>query len=91
MKAEFKVKVFRALADETRFEIMRTIAVRGEVPCAELVEEFSLSRPALSHHFRILKEARLVKARKSGQFYFFSLNQSFLRQLGPYFIEVLKK
>lgn len=91
MKVEIKVKIFRALADETRFEIVRTIAVRGEVPCAELVEEFSLSRPALSHHFRILKEAGLVKARKSGQYYFFSLNKKYLERFGSNFIEVLKK
>lgn len=91
MKVEVKVKIFRALADETRFEIMRTIAVKGEVPCAQLVEEFSLSRPALSHHFRVLKEAGLVKTRKSGQFYFFSLNRSYLQRVSPYLIEVLKK
>ncbi len=85
-----KVKVFKALADETRCEIVNRL-VNGEVSCERIIKDFSLSRPAMSHHLRILREASVIRARKEGQFYYFTLNKSFLEENLPGLIRALKK
>ena len=53
----------RALADPTRREILR-LASRRELPAGELAKRFRMSRPAVSQHLRVLREARLVTVRQ---------------------------
>lgn len=65
------VRVAKALADETRFSLLRAIAAREEISCAELTERFPLAQATVSHHLRVLAEAGLVAVRKSGQFHFY--------------------
>ncbi len=55
-----------ALADPTRRRIVELLAVR-ERTAGELVGEFEMSAPAISHHLNILREAGLVKTRAEGQ------------------------
>lgn len=55
-----------ALADPTRRRILELL-VGGEVPAGELAEAFSVSRPAVSRHLRVLREAGLVHSRVEGQ------------------------
>ncbi|HDP70355.1 MAG TPA: ArsR family transcriptional regulator [Actinobacteria bacterium] len=85
-----KVKIFKALADETRCEIVGRM-MSGEISCECIVRDFSLSRPALSHHLRILREANVINARKEGQFYHYTLNRIFLEECLPGLIKALKK
>ncbi|HTU59427.1 MAG TPA: metalloregulator ArsR/SmtB family transcription factor [Polyangiales bacterium] len=56
---------FHALSDPTRREIFEKIARRPQ-SVAELAAGFSVSRPAVSQHLKVLKEARLVTERKDG-------------------------
>jgi DNA-binding transcriptional ArsR family regulator len=56
---------FYALSDPTRREIFEKIARRPQ-SVAELATGFSVSRPAVSQHLKVLKEARLVTERKDG-------------------------
>ncbi len=55
--------VFRALADPTRREILRLLAP-GEKTVGELAEQFDMTKPSVSHHFAVLKEADLVRTRR---------------------------
>ena len=64
------VRVAKALADQTRFQLLRAIAAREEISCAELTELVPLAQATVSHHLRVLAEAGLVSARKSGQFHY---------------------
>jgi ArsR family transcriptional regulator, repressor of sdpIR and other operons len=66
-------QVFKALADPTRREILRLLR-RGEMSAGELAEKFDMSKPSMSHHFAVLKEADLVICRRDGQQLFYSLN-----------------
>ena len=56
---------FAALADPTRREVFERLA-RGPLPVGELAEGLPVSRPAVSQHLKVLKEAGLVTDRPEG-------------------------
>ena len=56
----------QALSDETRRRIVELLA-SGERTAGELAEEFAISRPAVSRHLRVLREAELVRWRAEAQ------------------------
>lgn len=60
------VAVFSALADSTRCRIL-ALLLAGPVPVHRLAAAFSISRPAISRHLRVLKEAGLVAEVKQGR------------------------
>ena len=68
------VKISKALADENRYKIFKTIANEGEIVCKKITDFFTLSQPTISHHLKILMECGLVEARKEGQWSYFSVN-----------------
>ena len=57
---------FVALADPTRRQIIRSLAA-GEAAFGDIAEQFEISRPAVSQHLKVLREARLVAVRKDAQ------------------------
>jgi DNA-binding transcriptional ArsR family regulator len=57
--------VFRAIADPTRREILRLLRRQGYT-VGELAGNFSVSRPAISKHLRVLRSAGLVVSRRMG-------------------------
>ncbi len=65
--------VFKALADPTRREILRLLA-KGEMSAGVLAEKFDMTKPTVSHHFAVLKEADLIVSRRDGQQIIYSLN-----------------
>ena len=66
-------QVFKALADPTRREILRLLG-KGEMSAGELAERFDMTKPSMSHHFAVLKEAELIVCRRDGQQLMYSLN-----------------
>ena len=66
-------KVFKALSDPTRREILRILAC-GERTAGELAEPFAMTKPTMSHHFAVLKEADLIRSRRDGTQVIYSLN-----------------
>lgn len=61
------VALFKALADETRLEIVRLLArASGELCACELEEHFELSQPTISHHLRVLRQAGIVRGERRG-------------------------
>ena len=57
---------FVALADPTRRQIIQSLA-SGEAAFGDIAEQFEISRPAVSQHLKVLREARLVAVRKDAQ------------------------
>src|SRR4030095_16983483 len=57
--------VFQALADPTRRAIL-TLLQQGSQPVGSIARDFPISRPAISRHLRILREAELVRDIKGG-------------------------
>ena len=64
----------KALADETRQAILQLL-VEGEKCVGDLVEQFDMSQPTISHHLNILKSLGLVSRRKEGKHVYYSINQ----------------
>src|SRR5467141_3553237 len=71
---------FKALADPTRRAILRLLR-RGEMNAGELADRFGISKPSMSHHFAVLKQADLIAARRDGQQIYYSLNTTVVEDL----------
>jgi ArsR family transcriptional regulator len=67
------LKIAKALADSTRFQILRAIAECAEISCGELAARFPIAQPTVSHHLKVLTECGLVSVRREGQHSFFRL------------------
>jgi len=73
-------EVFRALADPTRREILRLLR-QGEMSAGDLAKHFDMSKPSMSHHFTVLKNAELVTNRRDGQLIYYTLNTTIMQDL----------
>jgi ArsR family transcriptional regulator, arsenate/arsenite/antimonite-responsive transcriptional repressor len=71
--AEQLAACFKALADPTRVAIVNRLAGAGEVCVCNLVAEFDLSQPTVSHHLRLLRDAGLVEAERRGTWAYYRL------------------
>lgn len=71
---------FTALADPTRRHIIETLAV-GEASFGELAERFEMSRPAVSQHLKVLRDAGIVASRADAQRRIYRLNDNSLDEL----------
>ena len=73
-----------ALGDGTRRAILERL-LKGPVPVGELARDFPVSRPAISQHLRILKQARLVVDRAEGNRRLYQVNPAGIDALRAYF------
>lgn len=73
-------KVISAMGDETRQLILITLLESdfNGIRVGEITEKTHLSRPAVSHHLKILKEAEIVNVRREGtkNYYYFDSKKS---------------
>ncbi len=74
------VEIFKALADETRLKIVCAL-LKEELCTCDLAVVLGASPPAISHHLRLLRGARLVKVRRVGKSVFYSLDDAHIRHL----------
>jgi DNA-binding transcriptional ArsR family regulator len=73
-----------ALADPTRRTIFERLR-HAEKPVGDLARDLPVSRPAVSQHLRVLREAGLVRARRDGTRHFYSVDGDGLADLRAYF------
>ena len=64
---------FKALNDPTRREILELLN-KGDRTAGEIADKFSMSKPSISHHLDLLKQAGLVICVRAGQFQKYSIN-----------------
>jgi DNA-binding transcriptional ArsR family regulator len=69
--------VFKALADPTRRRVLELLR-KGPMTAGDLSDHFSVSKPTMSGHFAVLREAGLVDAHKSGKAVSYRLKLSVL-------------
>src|SRR4051812_1883871 len=74
------VDALAALADPTRRDLLALLA-GGERAAGELAARFPVSRPAISRHLRVLREAGLVTSRTDGKRRLYALDPRPLREL----------
>lgn len=60
-------RVFAALANPVRREVLRLLARDGTQPVTQLATHFAMARPSFSEHLRALREAGLVTESRSGR------------------------
>lgn len=77
-------EVFKALADPTRREILRLLR-GGERTAGELAERFAMSKPSMSHHFAVLKDADLIRSRRDGKQIYYTLNTTVVQDALAWF------
>ncbi len=65
--------LFKALADPTRRQILKRLR-RGSATAGEIADDFDMSKPSLSHHFNVLKDAELLRNERRGQHIVYSIN-----------------
>lgn len=72
-------KVFKALSDPTRRRVLQLLQ-HGPMSAGELCKHFDVSKPTMSAHFAVLKEADLVHAEKAGKSVIYHLKLSVLEE-----------
>ena len=76
---------FKAIADETRLEMLGLLAAAGSEICAcDIEAHFELSQPTISHHLKILREAGLVRAERRGTWVYYQLDRDVLKLLSEF-------
>ena len=74
---------FSALSDPVRLRVLSMLAdaTGGEVCVCDFVDPLGKSQPTISHHMKILSEARLVQGDRRGKWVWYSLNRERLAEL----------
>ena len=81
-------KVFKALSDANRRKIISLLR-KKDMTAGEIADHFNISKPSISEHLKILKNADLISSEKNGQFITCFLNSSILEDVISYFMEIV--
>jgi DNA-binding transcriptional ArsR family regulator len=90
----FRAKIFNALSDPIRLEIIQFLR-DGEKCVCEITPHLNLAQPLVSRHLKILKNAGLVKRRKKGTWHMYSVTNpevyEVIDRLNPELVATLKQ
>lgn len=81
--------IFRALSDPTRLLIFEHLAIHGPSACTDV--GLHLSKPLLSHHFRVLRDAGLIHTSIAGRNHINSVRKDDLEHRYPGLLPALVK
>lgn len=76
---------FKALSDQTRRQILKLLHEK-DLSAGEIAEHFEMTKPSISHHLNILKQADLISDRRQGQNIYYSLNTSVFESVMAWFL-----
>ena len=82
-------KLFKALNDPTRREILNILKEK-DMTAGEIAETFDITKPSISHHLDLLKQAGLVSAERDCQFMVYSLETTVLEEAAQWLVQLLK-
>lgn len=80
--------LFKALNDATRREILDMLKEK-DLSAGEIAEAFDISRPSISHHLELLRQAGLVDTERRGQFIYYSLNTTGLEDATQWLFKLM--
>jgi ArsR family transcriptional regulator, arsenate/arsenite/antimonite-responsive transcriptional repressor len=81
---------FKALNDPIRREILELLK-NGDRTAGQIADQFNITKPSISHHLDILKQANLVTAVKEGQFIYYSINTTVIDEMLKWFLQFKSK
>ncbi len=79
--------LFKALNDPIRRDILKHLRQR-DLTAGEVADLFDISKPSISHHLEILRQAGLVSSEKQGQFIRYSINTTVLDEVLEWIISL---
>jgi DNA-binding transcriptional ArsR family regulator len=83
-------ELFKALSDPTRREIIERLKVR-DMSAGEIASYFNMTKPSISHHLNILKQADLVYSEKQGQNVIYSLNTTVFQEVMGWVLKMINR
>ncbi len=82
MNKELAATVFHSMGDPTRIDIILLLHQKGPLNAGTIAANFNhISRPAISYHLKILKDAKVLSALKKGQEVEYTLERHWLIEL----------
>lgn len=81
--------LFKALNDVTRRKILNLLKEK-DMTAGEIAEQFDMTKPSISHHLDLLKQANLVDAQRDGQFVRYSLITTELEEMLRWILDLMK-
>jgi len=82
--------LFKALNDPTRRAILEMLKEK-DMTAGEIADSFHISKPSISHHLDLLKQAGLVVAEKEGQFIYYSINTTVMDEMLKWLMQFTAK
>lgn len=67
--------IFKALADEKRILILKTLNINGRTCVCDLVDKFNLSQSKLSYHLKLLLDANLITKTSESKWNYYDINK----------------
>lgn len=83
--------VFKALNDPIRRKILELLKKNGDMSAGAIAAQFDISKPSISHHLDLLKQAGLVEVMRDGQFLYYSINTTIIDELMKWTIKLSSK
>ncbi|MEM5816959.1 MAG: autorepressor SdpR family transcription factor [Desulfitobacterium hafniense] len=83
-------ETFKALSDKTRRQILKLLRA-GDLTAGEIADHFDMTKPSISHHLNMLKQADLISDRRQGQNIYYTLNTSVFEGIMGWFLEFTVK
>ncbi len=79
---EKTLEAVSAIVDKTRLQIVFFLKLNGRVCVNEIACNFKISRPAISHHLKVLKNCEIIQSEKVGQeTYYFLQRHNLVKML----------
>ncbi len=82
--------LFKALSDPTRRKILEMLN-KENLNAGQIAEAFNISKPSISHHLSILKNADLISSEKDGQNIIYSLNTTVFDEVIKWFYQMTNR
>jgi len=82
--------LFKALNDPTRRSILEMLKEK-DMTAGDIADQFDMSKPSISHHLDLLKQAGLVVAVKEGQFIYYSINTTVMDEMFKWILQFSPK
>lgn len=80
---------FKALSDPTRRAIIMLLKER-DMTAGEIADQFDMTKPSISHHLNMLKQAKLLQDERRGQNIYYSLNTTVFQEVVNWFYSLNK-
>lgn len=69
-------KIFKALADQNRLQLLKKIASADEICVCKLMDDADMAQSRLSYHLKLLLDAGLINVKPQGKWHFYSVNKN---------------